>query len=249
MGFSEEETPFLLRSVREIAQILGNVHERAALVTAYFGAGSDFALTSILDVAPEEDRFVFDIPSQPDHTRRLVASRHAMFVTHQDGIRIKFAVEGVTPMVFEGRPALVAAMPNELLRLQRREFYRVSCPLSNPVKCTLAYTSEGAACTAELIVLDLSQGGLALMDQHHRMSPEPGMVYENTIIELPGVGSFSTTLEVRNRFEVTLKNGLVTMRAGCRFVRPAANAQGMLQKYTMKLERELNSRLGRGQVA
>lgn len=244
--FTEEEERYLIRSSADIAYILRRAAEKAAMVTAYFGDGSDFALTAFLDVAPELNRLVFDLPAQRSQASKLVAGGRITFVTNQEGVKIKFQVEGATATEHEGRPALASPMPVAVLRLQRREFYRAPCPLSNPVICAIPYTSQGAAHSAEMVVLDVSLGGIAILDQHHELSLEQGRVYENCAITFPEVGYFSTTLEVRNTQQVTLKNGMVTVRSGCKFIEPPAAGIALVQKYTMKLERQRSSRFERG---
>jgi len=144
--------------------------------------------------------------------------------------------------IHAGRPALTARLPAEVVRLQRRETFRVACPLSRPVRCTIPYTRAGKAEKAELAVLDISQGGVALMNMHPQLTLAPGGVHADCTVSMPDVGVFRTALEVRSAHEVTLKNGQVTMRAGCQFVDPEAGALAMVHKLIMRLERERSGR-------
>jgi len=244
--FTEEEKQHLTTSGADIAHILRRAAEKGAMVTAYFGEGDDFAITSFLHVMPEEDWLIFDLPAQRSQGVKLAEARRITFVTNQEGVKIKFFVEGASSTQYDGRPALASRLPKSLVRLQRREFYRAPTPLSTPVTCAIPYSSEGQSYSAEMVVMDVSLGGVAILDQHHRLNLEPGKVYADCVIKFPDVGSFTTSLEVRNTQQVTLKNGMVTVRAGCRFVDPPQAGVGLVQKFTMKLERQRSSRFERG---
>jgi len=54
----------------------------------------------------------------------------------------------------------------------------------------------------------------------------------------PEIGNIVATMEIRNVFEVTLRNGLKSKRAGCQFINLSANMQSMIQRYIIKVERE-----------
>ena len=243
--FSEEEERYLTRAPIDIAYILRSTVQKGAMVTAYFDGGDGFALTSLLEVSPELDRMIFDVPAQARLAAGIAASRNIMFVSSHEGIKIKFQIEGAAATLHDGKPAFESRLPTAVLRLQRRENYRIACPLSQPVMCAIPFTSEGEAHTAAMVVLDVSLGGLAILNQHPQLNLEPGNVYRNCIVTLPDVGSFASAIEARSSHQVALKNGMVTMRSGCRFLEPPQAGLNMLQRYTMKLERERNARFGR----
>jgi c-di-GMP-binding flagellar brake protein YcgR len=240
--FTEEESQFLVRAPQDVTYILRSALAKSAMVTAYFEGEGGFAITSLLEVSPESDELIFDVPAQPHLTGRLLASPQITFVTSQSGVKIKFQVEGAAPKLHDGRPALAARMPTAVLRLQRRESFRVACPISTPVKCTIPFNADGKAQRAELVALDISQGGIGLINMHHSLNLEQRVDYKDCVVSLPGVGSFTTTLEVRSAQQVTLKNGQTTMRAGCRYRNPENGALAMVHRYTQRLERERGAR-------
>lgn len=241
--FTEEERNYLIAAPANVAFILRGAMERSAMVTVYCDNRGDFAITSLLEVSPEQDRLVFDLPAHSHVAAALQKSPVLTFVTSQEGIKIKFQVGTPTVTIHDGRPALASRMPAEVLRLQRRDAFRVACPMSRPVRCTIPYVAEGQAQKAELMALDISLGGLAVMNMHPQLHLEPGNLYPDCNVVLPDVGVFRTGLEVRNAYEVTLKNGQVTMRAGCRFADPEPGALTLVQRYTMRAERERTGRL------
>jgi c-di-GMP-binding flagellar brake protein YcgR len=235
--FSQEEFAFLILAPAEIAQLLRDAMRHEAMFTAYFDESGEFAVTSIVEVDTERGELVFEAPREPSLAARITASARIMLVAYQDGIKLKFELRGASLRGSGGSTVLASPLPAALLRLQRREFFRVRCPLANPGRCEIRYTAEGKLHTVELSVVDLSLGGVALTIQHPTLELEPGRRFAECSITLPGVGSFVTGLEVLNAYQFRLRNGALSMRSGCRFINLALNAQAMLQKYIMQLER------------
>jgi c-di-GMP-binding flagellar brake protein YcgR len=234
---TEEERRYLVHSVAEIVQILRQACDRAAMLTASFGDGSAFALTSVLEVQPDEDQVLLDMPGQREVVPALLATDLVTLTTQLDGIKIKFQVPGLERAEHDGRDALAAALPESVVRLQRREYFRVPCPMANPPKCAIPHMVRGEARRAEFDVIDVSLGGLALMARPGELAFETGNEIKDCTITLPGEGMFATTLEVRNVRNVELRSGHA-LRVGCRFITPPADGITRLQRYTMKIERE-----------
>ncbi|MCC7485314.1 MAG: flagellar brake protein [Burkholderiales bacterium] len=242
--FSKEEERYLVHSSAEIAQVLRATAARSALMTATFGEAGALALTTLLEVDPGADRLLFDMPAQKNLAARLASGATVTFTTSLDGIRIKFRVDGLWATGEPGREVLAGRLPEAVLRLQRREFFRVACPMSNPPKCTIPYETGSGKLRAIFEVADLSVGGVALLARAPAIAFEVGNVHPDCTIVLPGEGALATGLEVRNVRELELKSGKMT-RVGCRFVRPRPEGITRLQRYAMKLERERNLRFGK----
>jgi flagellar brake protein len=240
--FTEEEKRFLVDSRFEIAHILQNAVDRALRVTAHYSP-TGFVMTSFVAVEPDLDRLVFELPPEPGQAVRLTSSGAITFMTNQDGIRIKFYAEGAWETTHEGRPALVSRLPQALVRLQRREYFRVICPMESPPTCVIPFATQGPAQKAETVVIDLSLGGILLRNSRPELNLKVGDVHKDCIVSLPEVGSFTTAIEVCTAHEVTLKNGTVTFRSGCRFVDPPSAGLTKVQLYTMMLERR-NAKFG-----
>lgn len=240
--FTEEEKRFLIESRFEIAHILQSAVDKALRVTAHYSR-SEFVMTSFLAVEPDLDRLVFELPPERGKAARITSSREITFITNQDGIRIKFRADGAAMTTHEGQPALVSRLPPALVRLQRREYFRVTCPLENPAVCVIPSAAQGQAHKTEAAVLDLSLGGVMLRNPHAELDLKVGEVLKDCVVSLPEVGSFTTAIEVRTAHPVTLKNGSVTMHVGCRFIDPPAAGLTKVQLYTMVLERR-NAKFG-----
>jgi len=231
---------YLVHSRVEIAFILRAIMKSGALVTAYFGRGKDFVVTALLNVDVERGQVLLDSGSNAQLNERLLRGQQLTLISSQDGVKVQFDIQRVEATSFEGRLAFQIPFPDSLLKLQRREYYRLPAPLVHPLKCQIPL-ADGE--TADTTVGDISLGGVSLMGEHPRLQLESGQLYESCRIVLPEVGTVTANLAVRNSFPVTLRNGAVTRRTGCAFVELSPNQEAMIQRYIIRLERDRRAKL------
>ena len=238
---SEVQQHFQVHSRREIFAILRSLAEKNQLVSMSINTGAEVAVTTILNVG--NDSVIFDCASDAALNRRIIASDNTSFETSLDKISIVFSATAATPCEYEGRPALNIARPANLVRLQRREYYRINTPVSNPLRCTIPLPEElgGGAYTMSLV--DISCGGIAVMDDKKVLDKTIGRNYQDCRIDILGIGTVVATLQIRNAQEMTLLNGKVNRRLGCQFVDLPNSMLTVVQRYIMKLERERNSKV------
>lgn len=230
-----DQSRCLVYSRVEIAAILATLHKAGTLFTAYFGSGNDFILTSLVAVRPEADELIVDFGADAATNQRALQSRQMAFVAVHERIQIRFSVDAVRKTHFEGRDAFSMNLPAQLLRLQRRESFRVSLPLTRPLKCMIG---PPAHTSAEVTVIDISCGGVAIIASSDPLGIEPGTRFQGCRILLPDSGEVRTDILVKNTYEITLKNGTRQLRAGCEFVAISGRDQALIQRYINKIERE-----------
>ncbi|MEW6313115.1 MAG: flagellar brake protein [Pseudomonadota bacterium] len=235
-----DDPRYQVTSAVEIANILRSMQQNRELVAAYFGSNHHFILTAILTVNAERKTLIIDASSDANLNRELATSLKIICVANHDKVRVQFKTGGVEEVMHDGRPAFRIRLPATMLKLQRREYYRLATPISTPVTCTIS-TPEGVRVT--LNVHDISIGGISVLGYPTQIELEPGVIYEGCSINLPDAGTVIADLEIRNSFDITLKNNVTTRRSGCMFLNMPASAQTMIQKYIIKLERERRARL------
>ncbi|BCB28299.1 flagellar brake protein YcgR [Sulfurimicrobium lacus] len=231
---------YMIHSRLEILYILRAIQNKNELVTAYFNHGKDFILTSIIDVDGDAGSLTLDFGADEIINQRALASDKIILVTAMDRVKVQFVVDGMKPVEHLGRPAFKAGIPRELLKLQRREYYRLSTPVINPIKCVM--TMAGGA-KIEAAIADISLGGIAITDGQHVIAFEIGDKFSACRIVLPEIGTVTTEIEIRNVHEVTMKNGSKALRAGCMFIGLPSGQQAMIQRYIIKLDRERHAKL------
>lgn len=235
--FPEPESPelerFAVYSKFEIAALLRQLRDEGVLLTAYFDREPGFAVTVVLDVNTDFDEVVFDVPSEAVAQKRLLASNRIVFVAFLDHVKLQFVAPLAQATCFQNRPAFRIRLPEHLLRLQRREFFRVRPPLSKPATCLVPY-GEDAKQYESLRVLDISVGGLAVLTYPEKFELTVGAVVDHCILDLPGIGSVNVSLNVRHIDQVPRDER--ARRCGCEFVDMAPQAHVMLQRYVNRIE-------------
>lgn len=239
---ADDYSKYLLHARKEILFILRAMRDKGDLITVYFNQGKDFLLTALLDVT--EAGMLLDPGSNAEMNRRALESDKLIFIATHERVKIQFTVRGLAPAQYQGREAFRAALPAELLRLQRREFFRLATPIIHPLLCVVPLKAAGGApATLEAVVTDISGGGVALvLPADAQGGFETGSLYERCSIELPEVGRISASLRVCNRFESMLPTGAKSTRIGCQFINLPASMLTLIQRYIMRIERERKAR-------
>jgi len=227
---------------REIVSLLRQIGEKNALVRMLVQGERDVCVTSILDIDVAAGTMLVDCSINREQNLRILASKGMRFETTLDKIRIVFIGEDIVSALYEGRPALRCSIPATLVRLQRREFYRMEMPLTSPVRMTIPVVSDAGASIESFTLADISVGGLAVLDNKLLLHPSIGQKMIGCQLMLPD-GVVGTTLVVRNTIELTLLNGKSCRRIGCEFVDLSRANLALVQRYITKLERERNARV------
>ncbi|MBU0752777.1 MAG: flagellar brake protein [Gammaproteobacteria bacterium] len=232
---------YLLSTRNEILFVLRALLPDAARITVYFNEGRDFLLTTL--VAIEEDTIILDYGSDAAMNRKALEADKLFCATQLENVKIQFILRGLAEVDYEGRPAFRAAFPDTVLRLQRREFFRLTVPIARPLRCIVPYEKDdGSRGQLEVKVMDISGGGLAIMSPPDDIGFQAGTEFPNCRLELPEVGIIVATLRVCNLFELTLRNGSNVKRAGCQFKTMPGPMLTLVQRYIIKVERERKAR-------
>jgi c-di-GMP-binding flagellar brake protein YcgR len=234
---------YTVHSRREIISLLRNVGARNQLVRMQPDGSGDAVVTSILHVDDENNSVVIDSAPSRLANERILESAAVSFETVLDNIRMLFSAASVESCDFEERPALLIPVPATLIRLQRREFYRVLTPIATPVKCAIPVLDESTktAVPVTVALANVSAGGIGVVDDGKKIMPDIGKSFPNCRIDIPG-SPIAVTLQLRNAQELTLSNGKQVRRLGFMFIDPASSVLASVQRYITKIEREQNAR-------
>jgi c-di-GMP-binding flagellar brake protein YcgR len=233
---------YLLYSPVEISAVLRNAMKQGCMVTVYFDMGRAFFLTSLLEVTTKG--IVLDYGSDESINRQALQATRLICTMNVSRVKVQFGVPGVRLVQFEDRPAFASVLPEQLLRLQRREFFRVSTPIVKPLYCELPMPSpEGEETTLQLPLLDISAGGLALMVtmEQTRLFVH-NQIFNNCLLPLPNELNIRLSLRVCNLFEVSNRAGNRYARVGCEYLELAGTPLNHIQRYITHLERERKAR-------
>ncbi len=241
---SAEQSKYLIHSRLEIATILNTLYKAGTMVTAYFGGGNDFILTSVAAVRPEQNLVLVDYGADGDANQRALKARNITFVAAHERIKIQFVAESLRAARVGGHDVFGMAIPETLLRLQRREYFRIATPLAKPLKCVIPPQAGPVNMPLEVTIIDISCGGIAVIDSAELAGIETGAIFRGCRILLPELGEISAGIAVKSTFEVTYRNGAKHRRAGCEFTEMRERDRALIQRYISRLERERKDRAG-----
>lgn len=234
---------FEVGSRREIIALLRSIADKKQPVRMAVQGGGEVTVTSILEVDGDADTVLLDRPAEPELLQRLLSNGAVAFETSLDKIRIFFSTDGVQPALHASLPALKMRVPISLIRLQRREYYRMPTPLTNPVRVTIPMPPELGGGLGVFPLADISVGGIAILDNQFVLGDTIGKNYPECRIELPDLGNVTTDLQIRNSHDITLLNNAPNRRLGCQFLDMGRGSAAAVQRYITKLERERNARI------
>lgn len=234
----EADERFTLRSRPEIVAVLRSLAKQRSIVTVYFDQGREFILTTILAVNPDFHELVLDLGADARANKLLLRARHLEAVGYEGRIKVQFSANHAETTVHEGHSAFRMRIPGAVMRLQRRDCYRVQLLMGKPIKAHLQPFAGRPEQLHEAGLVDISCGGLAMIMTTVDFPIKIGQVYPACSINLPGVGTVSAPLEITDVSDVALKNGTSQRRAGCRFINLPGPMQSMIQRYINQAERQ-----------
>jgi c-di-GMP-binding flagellar brake protein YcgR len=219
--------------VTAVLRAVSTAHARAAL---YLDEGGTFVHTSILAVAPPW--FYFELGPDAALNARVTATPTSTLVTADRAVPVQFTVENPERCEFDGSEAFRAALPQRLLRLQRRDYFRLpGHTISSVVRCRLTpgHAPERSIAPS---VIDISCGGMAI-DIATADGILPDTSRHTCTIEFPGLGRIDTPLYVCSSREVTLASGAPGRRYGIEFLNLDAKSVALIQRFINDEERRL----------
>lgn len=235
-GAAAGNDKYRIHSDVEIFYILRSMMRSNAMTTCYFGHDDGFILTTIIDVDAERGEMVFDYGADETSNQQALKANKLNVSAFLDQVKIQFVCHGIEKIQFEGRSAFRTRIPENLLRIQKREYYRIDTPTINPLKCVIPLLEGG---TAEVILQDISCGGMAVVDPDGKINFERGAIYRDCVIELSGVGTIKVNLKVQMVSEIAQRNGMKCQRAGVEFADDTQEkVLSLVQRYITKLEIE-----------
>jgi c-di-GMP-binding flagellar brake protein YcgR len=242
---TDDMEPYRIRSRQEIITLLRSLAMRHQLLHMDFDGIEESLVTAILKVHEPDGSLIVSGASTAYGNQRIVESGEITFETVLDRVRIVFSVNHAEICEYQNRAALRMAIPASLIRLQRRESFRVPIPAATPARCTiqLPHDSERGAGPVSVALQNVSGGGIAIIDEAMALDDTIGRIYEDCRIDLPGASPIVTKLQIRNSRNVRLANGKTVRRLGCLFLDLPRPMMAAVQRYILNLEREQNARL------
>lgn len=231
--YETEVEAFTITFRREIVFYLNKLINDQEPVTVMFNDGDEILLTMLLDLDDKDDLLIFDWGGSEQVNQRLLKAPHAYFVANPVGVRNQFMTGRVRETTYQGRPAFATQIPEKFVRLQRREFFRLTLPIARRIPCMLRLGDDGRK--LDLSVLDIGLGGVGFEARSDLGAVEIGQIVAGVTIDLGKFGALRVDLEIRY---IRQPNGETKKpgKLGCRFVSLNSRQENDLQRYITQIQ-------------
>ena len=232
---AEIEERFHITGQRPVAFMLEGLAKASDQLSVFFNNDDTF-LTTLLAVLPQKNQLIFDCSGSAETNRRLLDAQRTVFVGAPGGVRVQFTCGPVTELSYEGSKAFAVSMPKFIIRLQRREYFRVETPRAHPLQF-FARIPGGALLNAP--IHDISVAGIGLTASTLPDGLAVGQVLENCHFVLPGDDhDLLCRAIVANLNEREGRAGARQWQIGLYFKNLPGADENRIQRYIARLERE-----------
>lgn len=188
-----------------------------------------YSLTSILDIDIKSKIMVLDNTQAFLLNKPVHHEPYLVYKTRHDNLNIQFVAKVLGQRRHADGPGLLVTIPEEILRIQRREYPRFST-IGQGIHCQIISKQNELK---RAVVSDLSTQGIALVIPKHTETEaeddEKNM--QACYITLPGIGKLEVSLSIKNSSPLQLKDGKNVTRYGCQFHNLATDQHPMIHQY------------------
>ena len=239
----EYESAFLIRSPKKIFSKLSILLKNKCLLTAYFGDNDDSFITTILDIYVENNHLTFYHGPKENLIEQLLNSPKITFETEYLGIKVAFEAIKLAKIEHQGVPIFVIPIPESILWMEARNFYRVKSPASKSSYCQLILKDQEPI---NLKLYDISLAGFSILTDSKEVSELmiPDTHFEQCKLILADEDADADededtiSFEIRSKYIINPETLNKMEKIGCKFTRITPAFENTIQHYMQQIERE-----------
>lgn len=233
----EYESAFLIRSPEQIISKLSVLRKKKCLLTARFGKNDDSFVTTILEVDKKNNLLIFYHSPKGDSIAQLLNSPKITFNTEYLGIKVAFDTMKLSKIQHQGMSLFAIPIPESVLWIEARDFYRVKSPVSKPSYCGVALGSQELT---NLKLYDISLTGFSMLTDSKAISDLMILYssFEECKLMLSDTSEGTISFEIRSKHIINLEGGRRIEKIGCKFTQITPAFENAIQGCILQIERE-----------
>ncbi len=233
---AEQQAECLITSSRQMQSILEYLKKQESKVALYFQHNQQFIISRLVDY---DDTHVYLDPSKkPEFNQHIEHSDTLTLVALHNQVKVQCSPSNPQPDHRNAQPVIKCELPDNLFRIQRREYFRVDTSNSIPLKCNIFLQQENKTYQAQVNILNISGGGIGIICTQQQSPLESGKQYAYQI-ELPGEGVINGTLEIKTLTEMQdTPADSCQHYIGCQFIDLSRQSEITLQRYITNMQRK-----------
>ena len=189
--------------------------------------------TQLLGINPDHDLLILDSTPNQELNSQITSGAMLYCATTVNDVPVEFKLETPRQTKLADRLVFVSPLPSTLIRMQRREFFRVNIPAGISAICY--FPTDNSPIKVELA--DISIGGFSILI--HGPFPRPfeiDDILEQCEIQLSLNDSFEVALKVKNHIKKPSKNNIETTLIGFTFIDMPESIQSQIQRFIFNIE-------------
>ncbi|MCF6217400.1 MAG: flagellar brake protein [Gammaproteobacteria bacterium] len=236
LGTPEQES-FLIGSQNQRQNLINMIITKEIPVTVHLVDDTkkttvNFS-TRLLGIDPENGSLIFETtPDEPLNQQISEATMLYCASTIND-VPIEFMLDAPHQEKCTDKMCFITPFPQLLIRMQRREFFRINIPQGISAICY--FPTDTTPVKTELA--DISIGGFSILvhgDCH--LSFKVDDIIEACEIQLSLNDGFKTTLKVKNNIVKSNNNSETTTLIGFTFIDISASIESQIQRFIFNIE-------------
>lgn len=226
----------------EITQILNELINHRENVSIYFNNGRGSFLSRLLAVWPRYNWLLLDWSGSRELNADFMHSEGSVIVASQSGIKIQFPAGRATLTTYgdDGEMAFAVPIPTRIVRLQRRDYFRITPSRVSPLVATWTFDDEERAVT----IHDLSVAGTGIVLDEMPSGMGVGDPVGTLRFTLPDETEIRTDIEFRHLTPHVSRYGFRQHVLGASFNAISPAEERHIQRYIIQVEHERHELVG-----
>lgn len=226
------------RDHREIVVAMRRLLAEETPVLISYGAEGDVVHSRVVQVAGDGRSLALEWGPDDATSQHVLDAGTVACQAELDNVRLHFVLEPSVGRV-QYLKAFAGKVPDLMMRVQRREYYRLLIEPQDGVSCTVELRRpDSTTRDAEVALVDLSGGGMSfklplVLGAQLRLQAE--LVVGR--LALADAGELSTRVRVRNLARQQGDDGQSWVRAGCQFLDLRVGHIAAVQRFIGHIER------------
>jgi len=235
---SQSQGEFQVDSETERFRLLKEMRDLDEPVTVHLGdmphSKKATYVTQIVAVDPDKNLLLIEPAQKQEINDKIAELAQLPCATQLKNVPIEFIIESPRLAKYQDKQVFASAIPGTLLRLQRREFYRMNVPTHSLTTCS--FPTEMGPLKVE--ISDISLGGIGIQFNQEAPVDFPiGGIFEECTLHLPGASPFTVDLQVQNILNLELDNGRQLQQIGLEFLDLPEHLMSLIQRFIFSSER------------
>jgi c-di-GMP-binding flagellar brake protein YcgR len=227
---------YAIQNQRQISSHLFLLIKNKCLLSVSIETSGETYITTLLSINEKNHTLVLDYGPNERLNHHISIAREVRFDTQYRGIKVWFTGSMLKKTTHNRQPAFVMPLPNTLFWMERRDYFRVKMPLSNPSYCHLIGKDSEPI---NIRVYDLSLSGFSTLDDHKEVFDQmlSETLFQGNLMFLDADEDV-VSFEVRYN-QITNPNKLQQVhKIGCKFIQTSSLVENAISRHLIQLQRE-----------